>query len=125
MLGTLGFKLDEGVIKRLNKIQRFSNQAKGSVELIIDYLLMKRSLLSHKVKSSEEDSTLNEIRTFLQPGEPERGRVVSREDDYALLMVDEEAKKTLTRKIYDMCHKVSNICKIIVSHFTNFMPKQA
>ena len=125
MLGTLGFKLDEGVIKRLNKIQRFSNQAKGSVELIIDYLLMKRSLLSHKVKSSEEDSTLNEIRTFLQPGESEGGRVVSREDDYALLMVDEEAKKTLTRKIYDMCHKVSNICKIIVSHFTNFMPKQA
>ena len=46
MLATLGFKLNEGVTQRLEKIEVYCAKAKSSLELIIDYLMMKRALLS-------------------------------------------------------------------------------
>jgi hypothetical protein len=67
MLGTLGFKLDEGIITRMEKIDKFSNQAKGSLELIIDYLLMKRSLLGEKVKKPLISQQKNDIKSLIDP----------------------------------------------------------
>jgi|JI6StandDraft_1071083.scaffolds.fasta_scaffold344359_2 hypothetical protein len=57
MLATLGFKLNEGVIQRLEKIEGYCTKAKGSLELIIDYLMMKRALLSQKLKFKDPKSS--------------------------------------------------------------------
>lgn len=73
---------------------------------------MKRSLLSHKVKHSQDKDHTNDIRLLMDPVQTDS--VLSPEEDYSLLLVDHEARVTLSRKIYDMCHKVSNICTIIV-----------
>lgn len=114
MLSALGFKLDEGIVKRLEKIKKFSSQAKGSIELIIDYLLMKRALLSSKVKLSNKKYNRNELTILLNPSiSQNEEEILPPEEDYDFLMVDEEARVTLSRKIYDMCNKIGNISKII------------
>ena len=122
MLATLGFKLNEGVVQRLEKIEGYCNKAKGSLELVIDYLMMKRALLNPRLKLKDSKIAQNQIASFMEPEKQKRENDLA--DEYDLVVVDKKANDLLTLKIYEICFKVKAICKIIVRQRRGFLTEE-
>ena len=92
MLRELNFKLDTGIKDRLNKITKWSSKIKNSLELSIDYFLMKRLTIKKSLKNKE---------------------------DQKYEQLDKKAIETIHIKLFDLRDKILNLIEVIENGFSD------